>query len=445
MAFSLYVSDLSTILLMPEDLIGSSETSRKFQGLLLNDKAINTLFSNSIGIWQCSWYYDSAVRGYSIGDAVWLNTEDPKTFVQNHARLIKDYTDLNSQILNKLPEWDSKNENVISAYLNAMSGYTDAELGRDIVLPPIFDIGKYSDPIQIAVSLKDNNKDLVTETSSWKRLFVDTEEDEDNIRKLISNYEEKTLETHLFQYHLSGKENEVEEILSNFVDEPLSSMQYNELSSSMYSKYSEEKQSNGVDFVRYSIRKPIVLSGLVSQHQSARYWNSGMIEHFGIVSTRSNSSFATEDGTMLMVPFNWQIANDDSGAKAYRRGEIADSFLQLLEISENESSSIPPKDNLINVVFKETNVEVDGRKTAVPFADSKYVLTLSPIYQTQDGLVDNYIPISYAEEKFTQKWNSNYLTNETVFRKSKNYFAMRLDTRVLPPYICYYAIGKGDF
>jgi hypothetical protein len=144
-------TELSTIFLTVNDSLNQDTMNPKFQMLRENDIVINELFSNSVGIWECSWYADSSIKGYSIGDAVWLNTEDPDKFVELRADAIKRYTDLNSQILNKLPEFDSKDDAIVEQYKAAMSGYTDPNLGRNVILPPIFDIGDFSKPIQLLV------------------------------------------------------------------------------------------------------------------------------------------------------------------------------------------------------------------------------------------------------------------------------------------------------
>ena len=444
MSFSLYVSELSSIFLGLDDSIGSAETSKKFQSLLQNDRMINTLFVNSIGIWQCNWYYDSSVKGYSIGDAVWLNTEEPETFVQTHHTLIKQYTDLNSQILNKLPEWNARNNSVISSYLAAMSGYTDENLGKDVVLPPIYEIGDFSKPIQIAVSLKNNNKDLVSNVNSWKKLFVNSDADGEKIASIVRKHETEKISAHLINYHLSGKEDDVLRILSDFIDDYPEKVDYNKLSSSLYLTYDEHmKKTYGVDYVTYSIRKPIVYNGIISQYQSARYWHSGMLEHFGVIAT-DNEMFKSDDGGFLIVPFDWKIANDSqSGAKAYERGELA-NLLDVLSVMETNDSLIPPKDNMVNVVYEKENVLINNSQYVSFFANANYTVIVSPIYQTQDGLENNYIPIEFVSEAFNQNWNSNYLTNEVALR-NKHYFAMKLGTRVLPPYIAYHAVGKGDF
>lgn len=446
MAYNLAITELSDIFMSANDPLDQDPMNRRFEALRQNDIRINDLFSNSIGIWECSWYYDSSVRGYAIGDAVWLNTEDPDEFVKSRAVLIKHYTDFNSQILNKLPDFDPKDDAIVKQYKAAMSGYTDANLGKDVVLPPIFDIGDFSKPIQIAISLKNNNKDLLTDSASWKKLFVDSDEDEEKIRKTIDDKEAFALKRHLLDYHLSGHEESVGAKLADYVDVPTSALYYTAFPASWQSRYDESRSTPnyGTDYVKYSIRKPYVFDGKTSQYQGVRYWRSGMVEHYGTIAT-SNEMFAHEDGKELWIPFDWKIANDESGAKAYESGELAKSLTELLSAVETPTNMVPPKDNLINVLFQRSSVAVDGSQYAKPFKDGSYNISIHPIYQDQDGLADSYLPIAYGEEPFVQNWNSNYLTNEIIRAKDRHKCVLRLDTRVLPPYISYYAVGRGDF
>lgn len=445
MAYNLATTELSSLFIGLDSPLDKDIINKKFRTLLGNDRVINELFSNSIGIWECTWYYDSSIKGYNIGDAVWLNTEDADDFIKTHYEAIKHYTDLNSQILNKLPEFDLRDANIVNQYKAAMSGYTDINLGKDVVLPPIFDIGEFSKPIQIAISLRNNNKGRLNDPSSWKTLFVNSDEDEARIRKIIDDKEALTLEKHLLNYHLSGHESSVQAKLSDYLDIPQNTLYYTTFPLSWQSRYSENSPSPiyGTDYVKYFIRKPYVLSGKVSQYQCVRYWNSGMMEHFGTIAT-DNELFLQDNGNTLRIPFNWDIANDESGAKAYESGELAKSLTELLSAAETLSNMIPPKDNLINVLYEKDSVMVNNSKQAKPFKDANYNITIHPIYQTQYGLEDNYIPIAYGEDPFVQYWNSNYLTNEVWSRKNRSYFTMKAKTRVLPPYISYYAVGKGD-
>lgn len=420
--------------------------NKAFSNLINTDIQISRSFVDTIGIWHSRWYYNSSFVGYSEGDMVWLNTEEPLNFIKRHHKTIKQFTDLKAEVMTKLPEWNETDDSVVAQYWNAMSGYVESRSANSVPLEPIFEIGDYDKPIQLAVSLKNNNKDSVYDKNSWKLLFVNSKEDQENIISTIVDLKDTTLERHLIDYHLSGKEEYVTAKLSDYLDSP-SQIDYNDAPSKWYANYnsSSDKPQYGLDYVVASIRKPFLVDGNVSQYQAVRYWKSGWIEHFGTIATH-NSMFVLSDGAFAKIPFDWKITNDESNAKAYRRGELADSFLELLSATEHGSNVVPPKDNLINVLYENPNIAVDGRQYAIPFKDSLYNLVIAPIYQTPEEITDEYPTPTYVEETLKQNWNTNFLTDEIVeSMKNKDGFSLRVDSRTMAPYISYYATGMGDF
>lgn len=444
---ALVFNNLSSILLSEKDGLNHDSINSKIDKLVFNDRLIYDSFGNTIGRWHCYWYYDSNVKGYSKGDLVWLNVEDPYAFVRNYYEVIKTYTDLKAEIQKKLPDFDLLNEDVVLKYLNALSGYADLKSPNAKPLEPIFDLGDYSKPIQLAVSLTDNNKNLVSDETAWKKLFVDDDASEERIIELVAELKDIKLQEHLLSYHLSGNEEYVAVQLSNYLDEPDVSPTYASADSDWYAKYDpnlNEKQF-GLDYVTFFVRKPFLVSGEVSQYQAVRYWKSGWIEHFGTLAT-TNEMFSVSGGSFFRIPFDWRIAGDASESKAYESGELAKNQNYVISANETASNVIPPNDGFINVMVGNGNPRIDGRLTVRPFKDNSYTLAISPIYQSQRSIEQNYIDASFGQNEFAQSWNSNFLTNEVVEElKTNNGSFMRLDTRVLAPYISYYATGMGDF
>lgn len=437
----------SFVFISTSDGLDHDTLNKAFQRLIKVDKQISESFINSIGIWHSRWYYNSSIIGYAEGDMVWLNTEDPLRFVKTHHKIIKEFTDLRAEVLVKLPEWDESDDSVIEKYLNAMSGYVESNSSNAVPLEPIFDIGNYEKPIQLAVSVKNNNKASVNDRSAWKKLFVDAEEDEAEIISTIIELKDKILQRHLLNYHLSGEEEYVEAKLSDYLDIPSDQMLYDNVPSEWYANYNSNSNNPqyGLDYVTEYIRKPFLISGSVSQYQAVRYWKSGWMEHFGTISTK-NPMFVLSDGIYIKIPFNWNIIGDDSDARAYESGELAKTRLNVLSALETDTNLIPPKDNFINVIYEQKSVTVHGKVNAIPFKNSDYNLIVSPIYQDENGITDAYIYPSYVEEPLKQNWNTNFLTNEIIeSMKTKNDFCLRADSRTIAPYISYYATGIGDF
>lgn len=438
---ALNFSNTSEVLLGEQDKLDYEPINSKLKLLCSYDQAISRSFVNSIGIWHCSWYYDSTISGYAKGDVVWLNTEDPFAFVRSHHATIKQYTDLKAEILTKLPEYDSNDDSVVAKYLNALSGYIDSKSKNVKPLEPIFDLGIYSNPIQLAVSLKDNNKNLTSDDSAWKKLFVDGDDSEEKIGKTIAALKDLKLEKHLIDYHLSGKEEQVESQLSDYLDAPDKKIYYDSLPEKWYASSESEY---GFDYVLAYVRKPLVLSGSVCQYQAARYWKSGRMEQFGTIAT-DNPLFVVSGGSYLKIPFDWNMVGDKSGAKAYESGELADGY-SVVSAAESDENLIPPKDNFVNMVFEKTSVEVLGSKKAKKFKNSNYNVEIFPIFQNLDGIPEDYLEVGYGENSVQQLWNSNFITNEIPEElKEKNGFSIRIGTRIVAPFVSYHATGIGDF
>lgn len=437
----------SLVFIKTSDGLDHETLNKAFHHLLRIDKQISEAFVNTIGVWHCKWYYNSNVVGYSAGDIVWLNTEDPLAFVKSHNKIIKQFTDLKAEIMVKLPDFDASDDSIVAKYLNAMSGYVESRSANSIPLEPIFELGDYEKPIQLAISTKDNNKSSVYDKTSWKMLFVDSEENEAEIVSTILELKDKVLENHLLNYHLSGKEELVSAKLSDYLDQPSSLVEYDSANSEWYANYNANSfdPQYGLDYVTAYIRKPFYISGNVSQYQAVRYWKSGWIEHFGTVAI-DNGLFSTSSDVFMKVPFDWKFVKDGSGANAYQSGELAKNIYNVLSAAEQAPNIIPPKDNLINILYEKPNIEENGLNHAIGFKDSSYNLTLFPVYQNEEGIASEYIPPTYAEEDLKQSWNSNFLTNELIEnRKDKTGFSLRKDTRIIAPYVSYYATGIGDF
>ena len=134
-----FTADKSSIYLQTTDQLDLGSMNAKFDRQLDNDVVIKDSFYNSIGIWQCSWYYDSTVKGYDFGDMVWLNTEEPDSFIQTHAEVIKQYTDNRAEILHKLPDFNKNDESVsTTGFMSLKECYAEVFLNDDIPSESIY-------------------------------------------------------------------------------------------------------------------------------------------------------------------------------------------------------------------------------------------------------------------------------------------------------------------
>jgi len=60
-----------------------------FRKLIENDNQLLISLKSKPGLWECMWYNDNQVSGYSKGATVWLNTEVDSEIVSQKYDTIK--------------------------------------------------------------------------------------------------------------------------------------------------------------------------------------------------------------------------------------------------------------------------------------------------------------------------------------------------------------------
>lgn len=138
-------------------------------------------------IWENKWFNDNTIGGYSRGDIVWKWALTEQQFLDNYGPLVKKYADANERTKFYLPtSWSSASDK--AKYVNVISGYAENVGTKQVYkprqyLPMLFDYcfdyghGKY-DPsinrIEIYISLVDDNKSMLSDTTAWKNVAIRT-------------------------------------------------------------------------------------------------------------------------------------------------------------------------------------------------------------------------------------------------------------------------------
>ena len=177
-------ADLS--LLSSDDLNADGKLKNIFRYLLENDLKIRNEFVNVIGLWECLWYNDDSIPGYSKGDFFWLNTQNVNEFLANYSTKIKNYADKCTKFKVDLPEFSSADPKIVEQYYNMLTGY----VGEGMTAPAsaLYEIGDLSEPIQLRISLIDNNKFPIHDDRYWRSFFVsDPEEDVAYIQNVLED------------------------------------------------------------------------------------------------------------------------------------------------------------------------------------------------------------------------------------------------------------------
>lgn len=405
-------TDLKNYILSPDDQINITSNSKLeqiFNQFIENDLYIYGSFNNIPQFWFCKWYNDNRISGYNRGDFFWINTADRDSFLNDNAKQIQEYANVNPFIESKLPAWNKTNIDIYNKYAAVLSGYRVSK-----PLPPLWDIGFLSGPSQLLVSQIDNNKHQLNEEKYWKPFLV-TEEDRDIIEQKIYSKIADVIREHENQYHFSGEPPTQQDInnLSLYVDSNFDNAK------DMYPKnYLENgNNSSGFDTVKVYFKKPYPnrsISGEVSEAVWFRKWQSGFLEHGGII----NIEHYIKDGKVV-IPFNWELLSDE--ACAYGIKYLATGENQNISVNVENS---PNSNELLSILYEldKSTYLIDGSKNAPIYYDTNYTIQLTPIYNASSNSISNgYTNLGNNSLYYNVKNNSIALNGLSVAGFSFNY------------------------
>jgi hypothetical protein len=287
MQSNLPYSHLSDLFISKEENITDGIISKVLAKLLTNDLFLSPTNSEFPSVWECKWFNNSNVPGYSKGDAVWYNTEILDEFIVKNSSKIYDYAKNNIYLKSKIVPFVANNAEILKLYEKIVVGYNE----DGVVLPALFDLGNLSDEAQIKISNHDGNKDSLDVLSSWDDFF------NKNLLNLmsasISGIVADAFKTHVLSYHLSSlsTEAEVQAEASKFLDHSLSNASAVQSESPLYIT-----DQTGFDYVKKFSR---------NKSKWYRLWNSGLLEHGGIIS-------ATWTSGSVEVKLNWTDSNNET-------------------------------------------------------------------------------------------------------------------------------------
>lgn len=196
---SLIVDNVNNIKFDKNDHVNRSILNTKIHTLIENDKSLVYSSKMEPRIWECTWWLDENLPGYTEGDCFWYNTQDPAQFLLNKADDIYNYVKNDNDFRDWIKPFESSDPTSFDTYYNIMTGYVDVE--RGIKRKPLFDIGNIANKTQIKISLTDNNKFPLSDSQHWKNYFVELSDITDSIHTIF----DKDISSHVENYHFSGK------------------------------------------------------------------------------------------------------------------------------------------------------------------------------------------------------------------------------------------------
>ena len=448
------------------------------QKLAENDTAILPPNDYIPKIWENRWYNDDTIAGYSKGDLVWKWTMDNDSFIANFAGLIQDYANNNQRLSAYFKQppsgWSTekaKYQNIISGY-SENAGTTDHPEYKQI-FPMLFDhcwnysTGKYDPParytspsqkppsdthrVEIYISLVDNNKSLLSDTTSWKNVTIRTAAEQ---RSYLSNEISSMFNQHIKDYHLGGVKtaDEFESLLlkKNFANFNIDNV-YNANRVKSHDAY---VNSQGFDYVTKFGKKSYITdvkpntagtevsSSLI--YRWYRLWNSGYLEHGGTIEFPKSSEQKTSQVSdyTFQVDLNWEQSPGIS-APAYDYPETNASYY------ENAFDQMYFAKTGVNTI----EVSIDTKLKRLGY-QKRYAVSLTPVTIVSNDIsastqkiasYDVLSSLAYPSMPNDDR-NSTWLNFEVHDQTNENFKLTRSNTRDLTDlstsrYVQYYVTG----
>lgn len=312
-----YVKDLNTRTL-----------NMSLEKLAYNDTATFPANNYIPKIWENKWYNDDVIGGYSKGDVVWKWTMNEQTFLSGFAEVVQKYA-LDNPMLCGYFKYDPNEFNKeINRYRNIISGYSQT-IGdgnkTHQYFPMLFDYcfdyqnGEYNpslSTIELYISVVDDNKSLLSDTICWKSIILRTKDDVNNY---VSGEISSMFASHIKEYHFDGinsisgyDELLLANNLSNFTIDNV----YNALRVNSHDEFVNQQ---GVDYVtRFKIMPfttkvvPVSTDNDISISSTMLYrwyrlWNSGYLEHGGIVEIPAYQTSASTQASCYehIISLDW--------------------------------------------------------------------------------------------------------------------------------------------
>ena len=448
------------------------------QKLAENDTAILPPNDYIPKIWENRWYNDDTIAGYSKGDLVWKWTMDNDSFISNFAGLIQDYANNNQRLSAYFKQppsgWSTekaKYQNIISGY-SENAGTTDHPEYKQI-FPMLFDhcwnysTGKYDPParytspsqkppsdthrVEIYISLVDNNKSLLSDTTSWKNVTIRTAAEQ---RSYLSNEISSMFNQHIKDYHLGGVKtaDEFESLLlkKNFANFNIDNV-YNANRVKSHDSY---VNSQGFDYVTKFGKKSYITdvkpntagtevsSSLI--YRWYRLWNSGYLEHGGTIEFPKLSEQKTSQVSdyTFQVDLNWEQSPGIS-APVYDYPETKAPYY------ENAFDQMYFAKTGVNTI----EVSVDTRLKRLGY-QKRYAVSLTPVTMVSNDIsastqkiasYDVLSSLAYPSIHNDDR-NNTWLNFEVHDQTNENFKLTRSNTRDLTDlstsrYVQYYVTG----
>ena len=379
-----------------------------FKKLIENDNSL--IPENSIipKIWECKWFNNPDVNGYNKGDAVWINTEQLDAFTSAKYQVIINYLLQNSVYRHKVEHFQQTG-NVAGLF----------QLCKNMVQSgKIFYIGDLTKPVQLKISLVDNNKDLPLDTSSkWKNFFILTnpKTNQQKFMQILNEQTKDLFDLHTDIYHLPETFPIDDYLLRDFSN-------LDQLKLQRYKSVKYKNNYSGFDYVLLSVRKKYKGNA----EKWFRMWSSGYLEHGGVIDLELDENDIPlgdeKTDATYTVCLNWKYGKTLENVAPiyeYEHVDFRDMYYTTLKTNFDDADK-PTEYNLRDMISLKTRYVV----SLTPYSENPYSCRTYP--ETLDLYQTNSInPLN--NDKFTVFFQKN--TNGYTYYCSG--FSMTMFNRVL--------------
>lgn len=330
-------------------------------------------------------------------------------------------------------------DNLAIAYINA-TGKLTRKMLDDAEANAVPD-----QQIELYISKIDNNKCYLSDSAAWQSLILS---DENSFSSFISSEIDAIFDSHMKNYHFDGNlaPGEIDQVL---LRNDMSNFDINDVQNIIAVKMHDQFiNSDGFDYVvdykRTTITADVKNENPTQLYRWYRLWNSGLLEHGGIVECKPVSpEYQSAQSTYILVNLKWE-----SSVPVYNYDEISgqDYGTQYEQLFYGEKANS-------TTTWKELITPNSGY-----LGKSRYAISLTPtILDSSDvqSTTFKYNDISALSttsypEQFVENKNKTYLVNEVHHVKNDSFCFTRSDTDTLDgskvQYYQYYTIGyKADW
>lgn len=300
--------------------------------------------------------------------------------------------------------------------------------------------------IELYISKVNDNKSYLSDTAAWQSLVLS---DENSLSAFISAEVDAIFSQHMKDYHFGGNlsRDEIDQVL---LKNDMSNFDIDAVQNTInVAQHDQFINSDGFDYVvdykRSWVSADIIESKATQLYRWYRLWNSGRLEHGGIVKCNPlPSSVQKTSDPYIFVNLKWENSNPVYNYDEVSSQNYGTQYEQLF-YGRRQGSTIDQKE-IIN-----TGSGYLGK--------SRYSISITPTIFNQADInhtsfkyndISCLISCSYPETTFDGNKNKPYLITEVHHIKNDSFCFTRSDTDTLDgskvQFYQYYTIGyKADW